>query len=195
LVEQLRLLRSQLVLRWFNAEQRGHALAVTSTRRSEGRSFIAANLAVVFSQLGGRALLIDADLRNPCQAKLFRLKTHVGLSTLLAGRAGHEAIVRIPGIMDLSVLPAGAEPPNPQELLGRAGFAELLNELAAEFDVVVIDTPPSADYADAQMVAARAGAALLVARNNFTRAAEVSQLAVVMQQSGAAVLGAVLNNR
>lgn len=193
-VEQLRVLRSQLMLRWFNSERGGKALAITSVGRGEGRSFITANLAVVFSQLGERTLLIDADLRNATQAKLFKLETRMGLSTLIAGRAGREVIIRVPGMLALSVLPAGVGPPNPQDLLGRPTFAQLLEELGTVFDVILIDTPAAHEYADAQVVAARASAALLVARKNVTSAADISQFARSMQQSGAEVVGAVLNN-
>jgi receptor protein-tyrosine kinase len=124
IVEQLRAVRSQLMLRWFDAEIGHKTLAVVSASRADGRSFTAANLAVVFSQLGERTLLIDADLRNPSQHQLFRLENKLGLSSLLAGRAElAEAITRIPGLIDLSVLPAGATPPNPQELLARPVFS------------------------------------------------------------------------
>jgi len=127
IVEQLRALRSQLMLRWIDAEAGHKTLAVVSAGRGEGRSFTAANLAVVFSQLGERTLLIDADLRNPRQHQLFNLENRIGLSSVLAGRAElPETIVRIPGLIDLSVLPAGATPPNPQELLSRPGCGRFI---------------------------------------------------------------------
>jgi receptor protein-tyrosine kinase len=193
-VEQLRVLRSQLMLRWFNGNPNHKALAITSAGRGEGRSFIAANLAVVFSQLGERTLLIDADLRNACQASLFKLDNRAGLSSMLAGRAGRAAVVRVAGMLDLSVLPAGVAPPNPQELLGRPAFARLLLELAEDFDVILIDTPAARDYADAQTIAARAGAGLVLARKDLTSAPELLQLARSVQQSGAELVGSVLND-
>ena len=99
------------MLRWFDAETGHKALAVVSPDAGEGRSFIAANLAVVFSQLGERTLLIDADLRNPSQHQLFRLPNKLGLSSILAGRAElEETVTRIPGLIDVSVMPAGATP-------------------------------------------------------------------------------------
>ena len=91
-VEQLRALRSELMLRWFDEQPAHKAIAVMSEARGEGRSYIAANLAVVFSQLGGRTLLIDADLRKPSQHLLFGLENRIGLSTVLSGRAGSEAV-------------------------------------------------------------------------------------------------------
>jgi chain length determinant protein tyrosine kinase EpsG len=194
-VEQLRALRSQLMLRWFDGEAERKALAVVSPSEGDGRSFIAANLAIVFSQLGERTLLVDADLRKPRQHALFHLPANGhGLSDVIAARAGPEAVVRIPSLLGLSVLPAGVEPPNPQELLGRSAFSELLQGLSKNFDTIIIDTPASHEYADAQTVAARAGAALVVGRKNRTSAPALQMLARALQQSGTELVGSVLNN-
>ena len=193
-VEQLRALRSQLMLRWFDGESERKALAVMSPGHRDGRSFVAANLAIVFSQLGERTVLVDADLRTPRQHKLFHLANQGGLSDVLVGRAGPEAVVRIPNLVGLSVLPAGAVPPNPQELLGRPAFVELLQGLAKNFDTIIMDTPATATYADGQTVAARAGAALLVARKNLTLAGDLSKLARSLQQSGVELVGSALND-
>jgi len=193
-VEQLRALRSQLMLRWFDTEADRKALALVSPGHGEGRSFIAANLAIVFSQLGERTLLIDADLRTPRQHDLFKLDNRAGLSGVLAGRANVEAIVRIPSLLGLSVLPAGAVPPNPQELLGRPAFIETLHALSRDFDVVIIDTPAAKKYADAQTVAVRAGAAIMVARKNQSSLPEMVLLTRSLQESGATLVGSVLND-
>ena len=193
-VEQLRALRSQLMLRWFDGEIERKALAVVSPGKGDGRSFIAANLAIVFSQLGERTLLIDADLRKPRQHLLFHLANSGGLSDVLASRAGPEAVVRIPVLLGLSVLPAGAVPPNPQELLGRPAFTELLQGLTKSFDTIIIDTPAFHECADAQTVAARAGAALVVARRNMTLAQELFSLTRSLQQGGTELVGSTLND-
>lgn len=193
-VEQLRALRSQLMLRWIDAEAGHNALSVISPGRGEGRSFTAANLAVVFSQLGERTLLIDADLRNPSQHRLFRLENRIGLSSVLAGRAELPgAIVRIPGLMDLSVLPVGAVPPNPQELLSRPNFNALLATVQGRYDIVVIDTPAGIETADSQAIAARARGALLVTRKDISSAPQVKNLVAKMQSIGVVVVGAVFN--
>ncbi len=193
-VEQLRALRSQLMLRWFDTEAERKTMAIVSPGKGEGRSFIAANLAIVFSQLGERTLLIDADLRSSRQHELFKLGNNTGLSALLAGRAGMEAIVRVPTLLALSVLPAGAAPPNPQELLGRPAFVDLLKACRVEFDVIIIDSPAGGDYADAQTIAVRAGAALILARQDQSSISEVEELSRSIQQSGATLVGSVLNN-
>ena len=192
-VEKLRSLRSQLMLRWFNAETRHNALAIMSPDREEGRSFIAANLAIVFSQLGERTLLIDADLRKPCQHQLFKLGNNAGLSGMLAGRVGTDAIVRMSSLPGLHILPAGAIPPNPQELLGRPGFAALLQSLIRDFDIVIIDTPAAKEYAEAQTIAAGA-AALILARKNRSSVMEISKLTHNLKQTHIRVVGSVLND-
>jgi len=191
-VEALRALRSQLMLRWFGVEADRKVLVIGSAGRGEGRSFLAANLAVVFSQLGERTLLIDADMRNPRQHELFGLKNGSGLSSVLSGR-GENPVQRIPALLGLSVLPAGPKAPNPQELLGRPAFTQLLEELAPEYDVILIDTPASDAYADVQTVAVRAGAAMLIARKHLSHVSALRVLSEQLAQSGVAVVGSVLN--
>lgn len=191
-VEALRALRGQLMLRWFNAEYGRKALALASPARGEGRSFLAANLAIVFSQLGERTLLIDADMRAPRQHALFGLDDRAGLSTFLSGRGETPVLARIPELASLSVMPAGPVPPNPQELLGRPAFANLLADLAVEYDAILIDTPAAESGADAQAIASHAGAALLLARKDHTALAALQALGSGLTDAAAKVLGAVL---
>ncbi|MGC3965759.1 MAG: chain length determinant protein tyrosine kinase EpsG [Rhodocyclaceae bacterium] len=193
-VEQMRALRSQLMMRWLDPDRGRKMIAITSAQRYEGRSFIAANLAVVFSQLGERTLLVDADLRNPSMHKMFKLENRVGLSSLLARRADvSEAVVRINDLLGLSVLPAGPIPPNPQELIEREQFRAVLDEASDSFDVIVMDTPAAALSADAYVASLRAGAAVVVARKNATPVNAVRSLTNGISQSGAVVVGSVLN--
>jgi protein-tyrosine kinase len=192
-VEHLRSLRSQLMLRWFENDARQAALAIVSPGSGEGRSYITANLAVLFSQLGKRTLLIDADLRRPRQHKIFGLSGRIGLSSVLAGRAGWDAVSEIKSLPGLWVLPAGVVPPNPQELLARPGFARLIQALRASYEVILIDTPAAEGCADAGTVAARAGAALMLACRDTTSVPRVSHLAEDLRQFGVTIVGAVLN--
>jgi receptor protein-tyrosine kinase len=193
-VESLRALRSQLMLRWFDYDPAHKALAIVSAARGEGRSFIAANLAVLFAQLGKRTLLIDADMRNPRQHELFGLDNRAGLSSVLSGRAGPETVQNIPALHHLSVLPAGNPPPNPLELLVRPGFGELLHQLAMQLDVILLDSPAAAEIADAQALAVRAGAAMIVARINATRLWRVQGVSDHVAQAKATIVGTVLND-
>lgn len=192
-VEELRMLRSQLMLRWFNSSAERKGLAVVSADSGDGRSYIAANLAIVFSQLGERTLLIDADMRVPRQHRLFSLGKRAGLSDILVGRAGSEAIVSIDALPNLSVLSAGATPPNPQELLGRQNFSKLLLALGEDFDVIIVDTPPASACADAHTVAVRTGAALIVARQGQSSIARLAHFTHSLREFGVTLVGSVLN--
>ncbi|HZV97476.1 MAG TPA: chain length determinant protein tyrosine kinase EpsG [Methylophilaceae bacterium] len=193
-VESLRALRSQLMLRWFTGETEHKTLAVVSPGRSEGRSYLAANLAVVFSQLGERTLLIDADMRHPRQHKLFKLENQSGLSSILSGRGDSSTIQHVNNLVDLSVLTAGPTPPNPQELLGRALYDSLITSMSLDYDVIIIDTPAAADYADSQVIAMRSNGALVVTRQNASSLSQTQQLTEGLQQLGVLMVGAVISH-
>ena len=191
-VESLRALRSQLLLRWFNEDHK--SIALVSPNAGEGCSHLAANLAVVFSQLGEHTLLVDANMREPSQHKIFNLGEGRGLSDILAGRANMATITRVESFVDLSVMGAGTVPPNPQELLGRSTFNIFMNDARAHYDVIIIDTPPAAHNADAQTIAARCGGALLVSHLNNTRINELTRVRDQMTGSGVRIVGAVVND-
>lgn len=192
-VESVRALRSQLMLRWFDTDAERKALAIVSAESGEGRSWFAANLAVVFSQLGERTLLIDGDLRKPTQHKLFGVENQVGLSSILAGRGGPEAVQRVPALIDLSVLPAGPIPPNPQELLARPILTQLMVQFAGQFDVILIDTPPGSRCADGQTLAVRASGALMVTRKDKSRLGPLRSYLRKLNDASACVVGTVVN--
>jgi receptor protein-tyrosine kinase len=192
-VEELRVVRTQLLMRWFNPEAGRRALAITSACAREGRSFIAANLAVVFSQLGQRTLLIDADFRAPRQQSIFNVPDRFGLSSVLSGRTDLSAALPVSGLTGLSVLPAGPLPPNPLELLSRASFAAVLAKAQSEYDVILIDTPSLSEHADAQCVAFRTGDALLVTREHHTRVTQVERAARELSDASARIVGTLMN--
>ena len=159
----------------------------------DGVSLFAANLAVVFSQLGERTLLIDANLRCPQQHEIFNLRNRQGLSDVLAGRANiSEVIAKIDSFIDLPVLPAGTLPPNPLELLNRSLFDELNDQLANQFDVILYDTLAVSSGADALAIAARTDGVLVVAHKNNTRLSDISMINEQLKYSGAEVVGSVL---
>ena len=192
-LEALQALRTELMMRWFNSPDR-NTLAVVSGERHEGRSYIAANLAVTFSMLGHRTLLIDSDMRNPSQHDFFGLDNRAGLSALLAGRGDLSLIRPVTDLPELSVLPSGILPPNPLDLLSRPLLPQLLNELKPLFDVILMDSPAAAETADAQTIAVRAGAALVVARKNVARLWRVRGVSNTVAQASATVVGTVLND-
>ena len=192
IVEPLRAIRSQLIHRWLDESSR-KIVCVTSPCRGEGRSWLVANLATLFAQSGERTLLIDADMRHPRQHVLFNVANSGGLSALLTGRAGKDVALRIHPQLRLFVLPAGALPPNPQELLGRPVFDIVLDRFTEQFDVILVDTPCASESADAQMAAKRAGAALMLARRNHTPHAQMVNVMRTMKQTGVNVIGSVMN--
>jgi len=192
--EEMRAVRTQLLIRWFNPGAGRRTLAITSPCAREGRSFIAANLAVVFSQLGHRTLLIDADFRAPRQQAIFNISDRFGLSSALSGRSDLSAAAPVAGLTGLAVMPAGPLPPNPLELLSRGTFAALLAKAQGEYDVILIDTPPVIEYSDAQAITFRAGDALLVSRKDVTRLADTERAMRDLSDASARVVGSLMNS-
>src|SRR5262249_47686548 len=191
--EEIRALRTQLLIRWMKDGIQRRMLAVVSPRQGEGRSYVVANLAVAFSQLGERTLLIDTDLRRPRQHQIFGLTNRFGLSAVLSGRADRSTVAAVPDLEMLSVLPAGEPPPNPLELLSRTAFSVLLRELQADFDVILFDTPPAILTADAQSIALQAGSALVIARKDHTTFADTARVIKELKDTGARTLGTAFN--
>lgn len=194
--EAFRGLRSQVTMRvWGGAERQ--ALAVISPDTGDGKSYTAANLAVALAQLGGsRTLLVDANLRKPRQHEIFGLRgSTAGLSSVLSGRGDGQVIQQIAGVPSLFVLPVGATPPNPLELVERPAFHVLMREVATKFDHVVVDTPAAVHGADAGVIAARCGAALVLARRDVSRVASLQGLLGSMAGSPVRIAGVVVNER
>lgn len=188
--EALRSVRSELLLRWL---QLGHKiLAIGCARKDEGASYLAANLAVLFAQLGRKTLLIDADLRQPRQHQIFNLGKGKGLSDILAGRADDTIVSPIKSFPTLSILPSGSPPPNPSELLVRPEFGALLSGLESSYDIILIDTSPSQAVSDMQAAAALSGGVIITARRNVSRLTALAELKEKIILSGAQVVGAVV---
>jgi protein-tyrosine kinase len=138
--EHFRSLRSQLLMRAWPDGEAKHAVAFISPEVGDGRTWCVANLALALAQLGSRTLLVDADMRRPRVHELFKLSNVSGLSGILSGRADQDSIVQLAAVPSLFVLPAGATPPNPLELVERSPFGRLMRELAGKFDHVLVDT-------------------------------------------------------
>ncbi len=190
--EELRTLRSELMLRWFGRNNR--VLAVIEPRPGNGCSVLAANLAVAFAQLGERTLLIDANLRTPSQHVLFGVASQYGLVDCIKGGESIESVLtQVPGFSSLSLLCAGDRPPNPQELLGRVSFGYFMETALVRFDVVIVDTPPLRECADAQLVASRARGAILAIKRHNTRLADVVRVKAQLESAEVSLLGAVID--
>jgi protein-tyrosine kinase len=192
--EMIRKLRTELVLRWFNADRK--TLALVSPAPADGRSYLIANLAVAFSQLGENTLLIDANMRTPRLHKIFNCDDSSGLSSILSGRTSYfDGVIPVMELPGLHILPAGPIPPNPLELLGQPTLPMLLAHLADRYGVVLIDTPSASLHADAQVVAARAGGAVVLVRKNATRAADLKKLIAAFAAAGTTIVGTIMNNK
>ena len=191
--ESFRAIRSQIMMRLFNEGQQRRAIAVVSPDSGDGKTFFTANLAVTLAQLGGRTLLVDADLRGPRQHEVFGIPNNAGLSGILSGRAESKVIQQVPGVPSLFVLPVGIKPPNPLELVERPAFGLLIRELLSKFDHVVVDTPAAMYGSDSAVIAARCGAALVVARQNKARVASLQDLVANIAETSAKIAGVVVN--
>ena len=191
--DAFRELRSRLLLEVLGERPRC-ALAVVSPDAGDGKSYLAANLAVGFSQLGERTLLIDADIRTPRQHSLLGVERGIGLTSVLAGFAEADgAVAAVPGLPSLFLMPAGAVPPNPLELLQRPAFGALVREMLEEFEHVVLDTPAAVRGADSRVIAARCGAALVVARKGRSRMQALEGLLGALERGSARIAGVIVN--
>jgi succinoglycan biosynthesis transport protein ExoP len=190
-IEAFRVIRTNVL--FSSADQGSRSLLVTSTSPGEGKSLVASNLAMSLGQIGDRVLLIDADMRKPRVHEIFDVPQEPGLSNLLVGNAKTSEALRKAGPSGLWLLPAGRIPPNAVELLGSQRFHEFLRSLAADFEWVVIDSPPVMAVADAAVVAHSATDVLFVVGAEMT-ARQAAQRAIErLQQARARMLGAVLN--
>lgn len=191
--EAIRSLRSELMLRYFNPQQ-NRALALVSAEDAAGTALTTANLAISFAQLGARTLLIDTNLRAPQLNTLFHLNEHSpGLSDWIADRT---AVIPTPieSIRSLWLLPAGTLAPNPQELLASKQYQERLEPLIQSFDVTLISTAPMDSNRDAQLVAAHAGAAVLVAQAHVTKTKALLAIGTRLRELNVRLLGTVLRD-
>lgn len=191
--EAFRAIRSQIMMRVFNGEEPRRALAVVSPNSGDGKTFFTANIAVVLSQLGGRTLLVDADMRGPRQHEVFGVRGTAGLSGLLSGRAESNVITQVPDLPSLFLLPVGITPPNPLELVERPAFGLLIRELLTKFDHVVIDSPAGEFGTDATVIADKAGAALVIARRNTSRMRALDEMVGSLSETRTRLIGVIMN--
>lgn len=191
--EAMRGIRSELMLGAMAPGQPRRALAVISPDVGDGKTFFAANLAIAFSQLGSRTLLVDADMRTPRQHLLFGVPNDTGLSNLLAGRDQTSSIHLVRDLPSLFVLPVGTLPPNPLELLQRPSFSLLLEELTSKFDHIVVDTPASVHGSDSRVTAAKCGVAMIIGRRSSSRMKAINNLINQVTRGSAKFAGVVIN--
>jgi len=168
-------------------------ILVTSPGPTEGKTTIALNLAAAFAFGGLRTLLIEGDLRRPSLHLMFGMRGTKGLTTAIVGQVTQADAVTPTDIPNLSVMLAGAIPPNPVELLGSEQMSELLDRLKKQFDVLIIDSPPLIPVADPAVLASRCDGVVLVARSGRTDRRRLADSAQIIERVGGRLLGIVLN--
>lgn len=191
--EAYRVLRTNL--QFMALDQQLRTILVTSSSPEEGKSLTSANLAIAFAQSGQQVLLVDADLRRPTVAKMFRASNGrwVGLTSVLAGSLALEDALTESGVPGLKLLPSGPIPPNPAEMVGSQRMEALLQELTSRFDLVLIDTPPVLAVTDACAMAPRVDGVLLVVRVNQVGHPQARRAKELLMAVKARILGVVLD--
>ena len=191
LAEAYRSLRT--AMQFSTAEGAPKRLLVTSTTKSEGKSTTSLALAISFAQLGGRVLLIDADMRKPVLHKMVSVKNNAGLSNYLAGQQNITTLLRETTIPGLTVMTAGPIPPNPVDLLTGPKFGELLDALqTAGYHQIIIDSPPVLGIADALVLGNQVPSVLYVAQASSTRKSLIKDALRRLRLAGIVPKGIVL---
>jgi polysaccharide biosynthesis transport protein len=189
--ESFRGVRTNLL---FSFAQGGcRSVVITSTGPGEGKTIVAANIAIALAQAGERVLLVDADMRKPRLHDLFAMAQEPGLSNVLVGNAKSSAAVAKTAVSGLWVLPAGAHPPNPAELLGSKRFIDFMASLYEHFDWVILDTPPVMAVTDSSVVAHVASGVLFVVGAEMTSRYVAQRALDQLESAKARFVGAVLN--
>ncbi|HKX30505.1 MAG TPA: CpsD/CapB family tyrosine-protein kinase, partial [Blastocatellia bacterium] len=188
--ESYRQLRTSLLLS--SAGQAPRTLLFTSSQPAEGKTTTSVNTAISLAQTGSSVLIIDADLRRPRVHKLFGLKNSQGLSNHLTGESDLASLIQI-AMPNLYVLPVGPLPPNPAELLGSPKMKLLIEALSANFDYLVIDSPPVSSFADSLILSSLVEGVIIVVKGGATPREMAQRTKAHLQAVGAKILGAVVN--
>ena len=191
-MEALRCLRTSL--HFARIEPENKLLMIAGPSSGVGKTFVCSNLAVTVAQAGQRVILVDADMRRGTLHDVLGARARDGLSELISRQIDLETAIRqVPGAENLSFISRGNPPPNPSELLMHPDFAKLLQKLAADYDLVIIDTPPVLAVTDAAVIGQHVGTTLLVVRSGVNQAREIALAKQRLEQSGIKVQGAIVN--
>jgi len=189
--EALKTIRTNLL---FSTTNEGpNSLVVTSTGPGEGKSTVAANIAISLAQTGQRVLLVDADMRKPKAHLIFELPSDPGLSNLVVGQAKASEVVQRTTITGLWLMAAGKLPPNPAELVGGARFKDIIESLRRHFEWVIIDSPPVMAVTDAVLISHGAHATVFVIGAEMTNRQNAKKALEQLAKGRGRVVGAVLN--
>lgn len=190
--EQIRTLRTELLL--LNSASRiGNLIVILSPCQGEGRTQLCAELAIAFSQLGQRTLLVDADLRRPRVHSLFDCDNMVGLGQALAS-GGIPQLLGVEKLPHLSVLMAGPSVRNPLELLTNGHFQRQMSDWRKKYSMIIIDTPPITDFAEGLAIASLSDQVVVVGRTDSTPHKNMKEMLRRMGDTQSRIVGAVINS-
>lgn len=190
--EQYRTVRTNLQFA-VAGDQPLRSMTVVSSGPGEGKSTLAANLAVVFAQDGRKVLLVDADMRKATVHKTFGLSNEIGLSNLVSGQQAASSVIQATDVNNLSIITSGPTPPNPAELLNSRRMNILMEELYQTFDLIIFDLPPVMTVADGLIMASKTDGTVLVIREGVTRKDSVLEAKNRLLQAKARILGVIYN--
>jgi len=191
-VEAFRSLRTSVLL---SASPVPRLILVTSALPSEGKTTTTVNLGATLASLGHRVVVVDCDMRRPACHRSTGVENSPGFVQCLTGHVDLEAaVLPVPGVDNLSVIPCGPIPPNPAEVLSSPLTADLLRRLRTRFDYVLVDSPPLLSVADSRVLATLVDAVVLVARAHSTPYDVVRRARTLLYGSGARILGVALND-
>ena len=192
--ESFNLLRTNLMYTISDDESGAPVFAITSDNQSAGKSTVITNLAISFTQIGHRVLLIDADLRRPTVHTYFGIsEKSKGLSELLSGIESD--VVNVDVLPGLDIITSGRIPPNPSELITSTKFASFLLDAKSKYDVIFIDFPPIGIVSDAVASCKSVSGYIFAVRSGKSSAKSVNEAIRSMEQVGAKIAGIVINDR
>ena len=165
--------------------------AVTSYSKGEGKSTVSANLAISFSKMEKKVLLVDCDLRRPNIHNIFKIENQAGLSNVISKMVEFEEVIHRNVLPNLDILPSGTIPPNPSELLCSPKFTNLVKKLYEEYDYIIFDTPPIGVVADALLLKDLLAGFVVVLRERSTTHGDVQNIMDSMKLADAKILGFV----
>jgi receptor protein-tyrosine kinase len=189
--ESVRSLRTELLLRCKGRRGAG-IMAILSPCDGEGRSLLAAELAIAFAQLERRTLLVDADLRKPSQHRLFGADNDMGLAQALTNGGPHH-FHGVKGLPEMTLMTSGEVPQNALELLSGRPFERAMAQWRRSFEFVILDTPPTTQYSDALAIASAAGNVLMLGRAESTRFSDLNEICRNLSSTQSHIHGAVIN--
>ncbi|MBP1990300.1 CpsD/CapB family tyrosine-protein kinase [Paenibacillus eucommiae] len=178
-----------------NYDNAVHTIMITSCSMAEGKSTTAANLAVTYGQTNRNVLVIDADMRKPSQHHAFQISNRYGLSSVLSKQSTIQEALQLTSISNVTVMTSGPIPPNPSELLASKRMTSLIEELKADFDIIIVDTPPIIAITDAQIMANKCDGVILVVDSGKVKNEIALKAKSMLDHVQARILGVVLNKK